>query len=56
MITSEREWDALFSEKSRNDGAQSAHTHHCEDLNYCEGCDSPVVYNGPDDHHGTCGC
>jgi hypothetical protein len=27
-----------------------------DDENYCEGCDSEVVYSGPEDKHGTCKC
>jgi hypothetical protein len=52
----DREWEKLWSEKSQNDGCQTAHTSVCDDESYCEGCDSEVVYAGPDDHHGTCGC
>lgn len=26
------------------------------DDDYCELCDSTVVYAGPDDRHGTCNC
>jgi hypothetical protein len=26
------------------------------DESYCEGCDSTVVYSGPEDTHGTCKC
>lgn len=39
-------------------GANLATVHRAsdDDETYCELCDSDVVYSGPDDRHGRCGC
>ncbi len=44
------EWDS-----ERRDSAYST-VADVEDDTYCEGCDSDVIYAGPEDHHGTCNC
>jgi hypothetical protein len=52
----ESQWENFWSSKSQNDGCQTAHVSAFDDESYCENCDSPVHYTGPNDAHGTCNC
>jgi len=51
----ERQWDRLWSEKSQDDGCQTAHVSKFDDESYCEACDSEVDYSDGSPH-GKCKC
>lgn len=52
----EREWEQIWSSQSQDDGAQTAHVSSFDQEDYCEACDSEVVYSGPNDVIGKCKC
>ena len=55
MGYTERQWESLWSDRSQNDGCQTAHTSICDDEDYCENCDQTVDYSDGS-KHGRCGC
>jgi hypothetical protein len=49
----EQEWEKMWESET---ATSTVHKSSMDDESYCEGCDSPVTYSGPDDKYGTCGC
>lgn len=49
----ERGWEEMWESET---ATSTVHRASMDDESYCEGCDSAVVYSGPDDRRGTCGC
>lgn len=53
MGFTEREWETLWNSET---ATSTVHRAADDDETYCEGCDSPVTYDGPADKYGTCRC
>ena len=51
----ELEWERMWNSETATGTAHRA-ADELDAENFCEGCDSPVVYAGPADRHGRCGC
>lgn len=51
----EREWEKLFGDRNRDDGAQTAHSAAFDDESYCDECGSEVDYSDGS-KHGRCNC
>ena len=50
-----RQWENLWSSRSQNDGAQTAHCSKFDTEDYCEICDQTVDYSDGS-KYGKCGC
>ena len=55
MGFTEREWENLWNSETATSTVHRATDDNGDDV-YCENCDSAVLYNGPNDVHGTCKC
>ena len=49
----EAQWERMWNSET---ATSTVHRESDDDYNYCEGCDSAVVYSDPSDKYGKCGC
>lgn len=49
----EHEWEKMWESET---ATATVHKACFDDETFCEACECEVVYGGPEDKHGKCGC